>query len=421
MPSAVRERMIVSKLGRGFAGVIRLGLCGAALSACGGAERHSEGPATQTPVQKAAYGYLAVEAIEDDGSKKSLGVDPNLVEHMDEVRDALPMLEQGQVSIAFMLQGHKLKDPAKMEEIFTLIEDAEKRGLEVVPVPVISNDDGYFPNATNHQAYVPVVQEVVRQWKERGLKPTTLFVDMEPPRDLVEALASLDLAKAVPRDHIDRERFAGGVDAYTKLVEELHGAGWKVGVTTQATLLADYDDEDDDLRQYFNVVLDGPAWDQVDFQLYRSAYTSQMPGLDAFFVYTFAKKALQRFPNTKVGVGVGLTHPGPVFPETPAHKGPSSLREDVEAALAAGLSREQITVYNLKGVLVGPPVCDKLVNCETSDYHYEENDPGEWFVQATAKAPDESMTTGALQEQFDLMDGLLDASEDSQSGGLLSL
>jgi hypothetical protein len=174
------------------------------------------------------------------------------------------------------------------------------------------------------------------------------------------------------------------------------------------------------MRQYFNVILDGPKWDQMDFQLYRSAYTSQVPGLDAFFVYTFGKKALATFPNTRVGVSLGLTHPGPIYPDTPTYKSAASLREDVQAAIAAGFQREQITVYNLKGVLMGPPVCDKLVGCDPSDYHYQANDPGSWFVSAaTPVAPEKSATTGALLDQFGLMDKLLDMSEDSQSGGLL--
>jgi hypothetical protein len=399
------------------------------VSACGETARHSEDTTSEpAPAQapndtasgpKAAFGYVAVEAIEEDGSRKGLGVAPNLVEHMDEVRAALPMLEQAQVSIAFMLQGHKLRDPAKMDEIFQLVEDAEKRGLEVVPVPVISADDGYYPNATNHAQYIPVVRELVAQWKDRGLEPTTLFVDMEPPRELVTALSSLKLTEAVPRDHIDRMRFAAGADAYTRLVDELHEAGWRVGVTTQGMLLADYDDGDDDLRQYFNVVLDGPAWDQVDFQLYRSAYTSQVPGLESYFVYDFARKAIARFPNAQVGAGLGLTHPGPIYPETPTYDS-KALREDVQAAQAAGLPRERITVYNLKGVLKGPPKCDKLLGCEPSDYEYGPNDPSSWLVEAPpAVAPKEGLASAALAQQFGLMDRLLDASEGSQGGGLL--
>jgi hypothetical protein len=66
-------------------------------------------------------------------------------------------------------------------------------------------------------------------------------------------------------------------------------------------------------------------------------------------------------------------------------------------------------------------VCDKLAGCEPSDYHYQANDVASWFVPPTGKAaPDKAATTGALEMQFDLMNALLDASEDSQSGGLLS-
>jgi hypothetical protein len=394
-------------------------LCSLA-AACGGAERHSEELPAQTAVQKADYAYLCVEAIEEDGSQKGLGVDQNLVEHMDEVMNALPMLQEAGVSLNFIIQAHKLAIPAEMDAVFALVDDAEKRGLSVLPTPVVSADDGYYPNATNFEIVGPVVRELIKQWQARGLEPTMLYIDMEPSRDLVQALSSLDLAKAVPKDHIDRERYAAGVQSYAALVDELHAAGWKVAVTTQASLLADYDDGDDDTRQYFNVILDGPKWDQMDFQLYRSAYTSQVPGLDAFFVYTFGKKALATFPNTRVGVSLGLTHPGPIYPDTPTYKSAASLREDVQAAIAAGFQREQITVYNLKGVLMGPPVCDKLVGCDPSDYHYQANDPGSWFVSAaTPVAPEKSATTGALLDQFGLMDKLLDMSEDSQSGGLL--
>jgi hypothetical protein len=244
-----------------------------------------------------------------------------------------------------------------------------------------------------------------------------MFVDMEPPRELTAALTSLDLSKAVPRDHIDRARYAEGVKAYAALADELHAAGWKVAVTTQASLLADYRDDDDDLRQYFNVVLDGVSWDQIDFQLYRSAYTSQAPGLDSYFVYDFARTAIAQFPGSTVGVGVGLTHPGPVFPDTNTFASSKSLREDVQAALAAGVSRERITVYNLKGILLGPPQCDKVLSCKPSEYEYEPNDPRAWFVHAEPdQAPPDALSTKVLWEQLDLMDALLDASEDSQSG-----
>lgn len=358
-----------------------------------------------------------MEPIEEDGSAMGVGVAPNLVERYSDVRGALPMLEEAKVSVALMVQAHKLEIAEESEAYFKLVEDIVARGLKVVPVPVLSADEGYFPNATNTDTYLPVVRNLVAQWKERGLQPSMLVVDMEPPRELTEALSSLDLGKAVPKDHIDRDRYAKGTAAYAALADELHAAGWKVGVTTQASLLADYRDDDDDLRQYFNVVLDGVSWDQIDFQLYRSAYESQAPGLDAYFVYDFARTAIAQYPGIAVGVGLGLTHPGPVFPATKTFTSSGALRDDVEAAVAAGLEREHITVYNLKGILLGPPKCDKVLMCEPTEYQYEANDPRSWFVHAEpGKVPSDSLSTKALWEQLDLMDGLLDLSENSQSG-----
>jgi hypothetical protein len=384
---------------------------------CGGSDKPARQTPSQSPLSDTSFGFVSVEPIEEDGSDAGVDVAPNLVERYDDVRQALPMLDEAKVSVALMVQAHKLEAIEEADAYFKLVQDVVASGLEVRPVPVLSADDGYFPNATNVDSYLPVVRTLLALWKERGLKPTTLVVDMEPPRELTEALSSLDLTKAVPRDHIDRNRYGKGVAAYAALADELHAAGWKVAATTQASLLADYRDGDDDLRQYFNVVLDGVSWDQIDFQLYRSAYSSQAPGLDSYFVYDFARTAIAQYPGIAVGVGVGLTHPGPVFPGTNTFASSKSLREDVQAAVAAGVSRERITVYNLKGILLGPPKCEKILSCKPSEYQYESNDPRSWFVHAEpGQVPPESASTKALWEQLDLMDGLLDLSEDSQSG-----
>jgi hypothetical protein len=402
-------------------GRLTTGLALTFLIGCGDSDKPTDqmpSPSSaESPLADTSFGFVAVEPIEEDGSATGVDVAPNLVERYSDVREALPMLDEAKVSVALMVQAHKLDVAEESDAFFKLVEDIVARGLQVVPVPVLSADQGYFPNATNVDTYVPVVRKLVSGWKEHGLDPTMLVVDMEPPRELTEALGSLDLAKAVPKDHIDRDRYAAGAAAYAALADELHAAGWKVGVTTQASLLADYRDDDDDLRQYFNVVLDGVKWDQIDFQLYRSAYESQAPGLDSYFVYDFARTAIAQYPGITVGVGLGLTHPGPVFPGTNTFASSKSLRDDVEAAVAAGVKREQITVYNLKGILLGPPKCEKVLSCKPSEYKYQTNDPRSWFVHAEpGKVPSDALSTKALWEQLDLMDGLLDLSEDSQSG-----
>ncbi|MDB4989719.1 MAG: hypothetical protein JWN04_4897 [Myxococcaceae bacterium] len=355
-----------------------------------------------------SYGFIAAEPIVEDGSDAGLGIAANLVERMDELSAALPLLQEARVSLVMIVQAIKLQTPAAMEQVFSLVEDAARRGLEVRPVPVLNGDDGYYPNATNIAAFAPLVRNLVAQWKARGLVPTTMVIDMEPPKELTTALASGDLTRAAPAEHVDRSRYAAAVTGYAALADELHRAGWKIAVTTQAQLLADYDDGDDDLRQYFNVVLDGVPWDQLDFQLYRSAYEGLADGLDSYFVYYAAQRAAAQYPGIKVGLGLGLTHPGPVFPDTPT-EGSQALRADLEAAVSAGVPRELITVYNLKGVLLGPPVCQSVLGCSATEYVYLPNDPHRWFIDASgAQAPAVNSSTAKLWSQFDFMDSVLD-------------
>jgi hypothetical protein len=374
-----------------------------------GASARSAGDAGTGEVPIPDFGFVASEPIEEDGSDAGVGVTPALVERLDEVRGALPLLAQAKLSLSIMVQAHKLDDPRAMEELFAVVEDAVARGIEVRPIPVLSADDGYFPNATNHVRFSEVARELARQWKARGLSPTTLLVDMEPPRELTEALSSLDLSKALPLEHIDRTRYQAGVAAFTALVDALHAEGFRVSMSTQASLLADYRDSDDDLRQYFNVVIEGPAWDELEFQLYRSAFASQAPGLTPHFVYAFASAARARFAVERVGVALGVTHPGPVFPDTPTLGSVSELQKDVAAARAAGIPRERISVYNLKGILLGPPHCDEVLACGASDHRYSDNEPAAWLTPSVNRAPPAaSDVTEMLWRQLDLMDGLLD-------------
>ncbi|MDB4973653.1 MAG: hypothetical protein JWN48_1994 [Myxococcaceae bacterium] len=355
-----------------------------------------------------SFGFVGVEPIIEDGSKKGLAIAPNLVERMDELSAALPLLQEAKVSLVMIVQDAKLESPTALDEVFELVEDAARRGLEVRPAPVLSADDGYYPNATNVGLFVTVVRKLVTQWQARGLPPSTLVVDMEPPRELTAALAAGDYGNASPDDHIDRPRYEQAIASYAALAEELHRLGWKVAVTTQATLLADYDDGDDDMRQYFNVVLDGVAWDQVEFQLYRSAFASISPGLDSYFVYYAARKALAQFAHTSVGIGLGLTHPGPIFPDS-ATEDATSLQADLQAAVAAGIRREGISVYNLKGILLGPPFCDNLLPCRATEYVYHPNDPRSWFIDVSGGVePPDDGSTALLWSQFQSLDSALD-------------
>lgn len=358
----------------------------------------------------AGFAFVAVEAIEDDGSGEHEPIQPRHVETLEDLVDALPVLAAHGLSVGLAIQGHKLSNPAAMDAVFSAIERARESQVEVHPWLLLSFADGYFPSALNADKFAELARDLLKQWEERGLPPSTLLIDMEPSRELQEALSSVDLAEALPREQVDDESFVHGQEVYAALVDELHGRGWKAQLSTLATLLADYRDEDDDLRRYFNVVIDGVAWDQLDFQLYRSAFGQKAPGLGPHFVYTYVQEALARFPEKKLGFTLGLIHPGPIFQDGATLENGDELRKDVEAALAAGAERSTLSVFNLKGILDGPPRCDKLLGCSADEYAYAENDPQSWLERPAERTsiPEMSAATGILSAMFDAMDAALD-------------
>jgi hypothetical protein len=374
-------------------------------------------PPSQVPVrtsfasseQPTGFGCVAVEPIANDGTDPEEKVQREHAETLDELQRALPLLAEKKLGVALAVQAFQLRDPAAMERWFSVVKEARHLGIEVRPWVLVDFKDGYYPSAVNYTVYIEHTRELVAQWKAQGLRPTTMAVDMEPSRELQAALASLDLTQALPGQHVDRERYAAAQQAYAAFVDELHQAGWKVAITTLPMVLADYRDGDDDLRQFLGVVIDGVDWDQIDFQLYRSAFEASAPGLGPDFVFDYVREAQGRFPRVALGFDLGLTHAGPFSQEGPTLKTGEELRRDVEAALAAGADPKRIVVYNLKGIMVGAPTCAKLLSCSADEFEYGPHDPAEWLQPPDTRlsVPASSAATERLSGLFTAMDNLL--------------
>ncbi len=337
---------------------------------------------------RASFGTVAAEPTEYDGTLGSLEFQPQLSETLDEVRRALPSLAGQGMKVGLTVQAHRLADATKREELFALLSEAQRAGVEIHPVPVLSADQGYYPNAVTAEPFAAVVRDLVAQWAAHGLKPTLVLIDMEPPHGLVQAIGSANLFTAAPGLYMNRERFDKGKLIYEQLVDELHAAGWRVGITTIGALVTDYDDGDDDMRQYFNVVLDGPAWDEIDLQLYRSIYLPQFPTLDGHWVYAYVQQGKALFPNASVGASIGLSHAGAPYPDAVLYA-PEEFRKDVAAALAANVERARIGLYSLGGIDVADPA-----------------DP--WLQPVQAATPAANEATEAFRAMNVAFDKLLD-------------
>jgi hypothetical protein len=158
------------------------------------------------------------------------------------------------------------------------------------------------------------------------------------------------------RAGVDRQQYAEATLVYRELVDFLHERGFAVEYTTLGMVLDDYDDGDDGLRQALQVPLDGIAWDRYKFQLHRSLARTSLGDLlgphSGYYVYDYARRTRARF-GTAAAADLGLTDPG-IASDVDLYNGPDELREDVDAALAAGLARDHIVVFSLRGLVNRP-------------------------------------------------------------------
>ena len=282
---------------------------------------------------------------------------------------SLAALQGRGISLGLHWRSDNLQDAHRWQ----IVAAATARGIEVRPVltlPEGSEADenpqapgyattGYFPNTSNYAAWIASAKQLMSAWTQRGFAPTTLVVDFEMRKRRLHRFAELTGAKSDPlgalvllSQGIDRQRYARAMAAYRDFAAYAHERGFKLHVTTLLPVLDDYLDGDDALRQAFGIPLGNtPAevpWDSVSIQVHRTLYRERYAGLTSYFVYDYAR-AIRKVFGAKAAIDLGLTHGG-ISTTAPLYANGDELRQDVEAALAAGIAPQNIAVYSWLGM-----------------------------------------------------------------------
>lgn len=294
--------------------------------------------ARAVPATRAGYGVVSAEFMS-----------------LAEIEGALPLLAAHEVGLTLAFPSSELENPA----YFELVAKASALGVEVRPWLLLPVESGYWPNATNARDYDAAARTLLARWRERGLRPTTLVVDMEIPLARTQRYAALlqtfDVRALVSflRAGIDRRQYADATRVYRDLVEFAHARGFRVELSTISQVLDDYLDGDDDLRQAFNIPVSGIDWDVYSIQVYRTlnqyVTLSSVGPTTSYYVYDYASRARSQF-GARAAVGLGLIDAGELAPDAPLYARGSDLRSDLDAARAAGIARDRIGVYALRGI-----------------------------------------------------------------------
>jgi hypothetical protein len=307
------------------------------------------------------YGGVAFE---------ELSANPPVGQRIQDAKDKLVLLQGRGIGVALHWKSDNLNDPAR----WSFVTEAVRLGIQVYPwltlpegteadeVPGSPNHakTGYFPNSTNYAEWIARAKQLMTLWQQRGLAPTGMVVDMEMRKRRLHKFAELtnsgDVfgAIALLDAGINRPQYASALSAFKDYVNYAHARGWKATISTLLPILDDYADNDDGLRQAFTIPIDNDPlsasstkWDSVSFQVMRTLYRESYPGLTPYFVFYYSREVLMRF-GALGGVGLGLTHGG-ISDTAPLYANGNELREDVEAALQAGMPAANIGVYSFLG------------------------------------------------------------------------
>jgi len=235
--------------------------------------------------------------------------------------------------------------------LWDLVQKLVNSGVKLRPWLLVDKDHGYWANVGNAAYIEEQAMQLSNLWTNTyGLQPTTFIIDMEPSW---QDSATLNQLKAKGnfiavikflRSKMNLEKYDRAKSIYMKLIEKLHAAHWKVDVTTIPLLL----DGHRNISEAFGCVIDGLPWDKITFQVYRTAYQSdptlqKFGHLNSYLIYMYAKEALKRYGSI-AGIDLGATYP--------VNQGYNSetFRDDVSAALAAGISPKNINLYSLAGI-----------------------------------------------------------------------
>jgi hypothetical protein len=302
-----------------------------------------------------------IDALSVSAPRAGFGVVATEFMMPSEIEATLPLLASRGVGLVLDWPSTEL---GQSSERYALVRRANARGVEVRPWLLLPVEQGYWPNATNAREFDQAARLLADGWLAAGLAPATFVVDMEMPlaraqkfSDLAVALDAVGLASFM-REGINRSQYAEATRIYRELVDYLHQRGFRVELSTLTQVLDDYADGDDGLRQAMNIPVAGIAWDVCTFQLYRTLNTfvlgSTLGPTTSYYVFDYALLARQLFGG-RAGVAVGMTDPGDLVPTAPTYTSPTQLREDIDAASLAGIARQNIALYNLRGIVRRAP------------------------------------------------------------------
>lgn len=244
------------------------------------------------------------------------------------------------------------------EDLSRLLRRYASAGIDLALWPLLPDELGYWPNERNAGPFFDFIGEILDQARTDALHLPWIAVDMEPPFYQVDALKGarginrLRTLLSLARSNRDRVRFEGACDQYRRLLGTVHRAGTKTLVPVLPILSHELAGGGQGLQDLLETPITGIGWDVISPMIYNTMLVGysgkKISWTDArWYLYSTCRE-MKRVLGTGAAVSVGLLAPAKLGDE-PYYEDPDELRQDVQAAIAAGI--EDIAVHSLEGIL----------------------------------------------------------------------
>ena len=266
---------------------------------------------------------------------------------------ALPLLAEYGAGVAVSVYRESLTD----ENARALLE-VKDAGVGLSVWPLLSREEGYFPNEKNAAPYAALVEEVLDWALDSGVVPDAVAVDLELPYGQMMAMLEggtagrSRAALRMLRENRDARRFRDSWEGMSKLNSLIHSRGVRTVAAILPWVALELEGGHVLVQDLMETPVAGIDWDVLSPMWYVSMFTGMTGGLiserDANWLLYEAGLSLRCRYGPRAGVSLGLTGTG-VLGDEPVFSSPEGLMVGVEASLAAGI--RDISIYNLEGIL----------------------------------------------------------------------
>lgn len=245
-----------------------------------------------------------------------------------------------QANVALYLAIHE--ENYQDKDLYTFLKDAQNKGLEIRPWPLLKKEKGYWINKWNIPAFTQFVRDFHQECLNQEIKLKWIILDIEPHFELM-----LELERLLQKRHYlkayrllkswnHKINWNESQKDMKNLVQLIHDLGIKIHAVTMPMVLDDCRIGKQKLQSTLGLPIEGIDWDEISFMIYRPYFWDYLPHMSAEIVASYAIEAKKFFKNPSIALGpvgpLGMTQSKYFY------KHPQELEEDISASVTCGIT-----------------------------------------------------------------------------------